>query len=372
MSFRALIWAVDQDIDPLEKIVLVTLADHHNGKDGMCFPGLPMLVERTRLGLSTVKKKLASLIAQGLISRYEWGRRSAYLLAIAGVETNPDPDTPSYRKRPPQSPNRASTEPTGLSQSLEWALTEPHNQEGNRESNQEPNQEGPRPAASDTRARQSNSTDLVEIDIARPAHRLPPSWQPKPHHVDKVEARCRAVMTRSGALQLLAERQPGWSDFTREFAERWTAEKADEMRAWDMKARHRNEDWDLRFDAWIDTAFRHLARDKIKPFITVAGEPVTLGDGLTRAVNQSFAESAASADMARQYEQERQAAEEQFNRDEDFKRRRKKVLRDKAFFDKPERREEFEDYARYAAEYEAVLAWQQEYDARNGIRPGSK
>ncbi len=265
------------------KPVLLALAAFRNHETGHCFPGVEKIAEALQFSISTVYAALKFLRDTGIITdtivRYDGKDLPGFEITVADAPEAPT--TPvTGRKTPATGPKLPAT---GIAYKDSKPEPKPEHKPG-----------GPRPTASEARARQSSSTDLVEIEIARPAHRLPPSWQPKVHHVDKVEARCRAVMTRSGPLQLLAERQPGWDDFTREFAERFTAEKAQEMRAWDQKARHRNEDWDMRFDAWLDTEFRHLARDKVKPFITVDGKPVSLGDGMSRAVKRSFAESAAS------------------------------------------------------------------------------
>lgn len=273
MSFRALIWAVDQDIDPLEKVVLVTLADHHNGQDGMCFPGLPLLVERTGMGLSTVKKKLVSLIERGLISRYRWGRASAYVLAISGVEERPDPEAPSRRKRRAngsrQSPIRATTEPNGLSQSREWALSEPHNQEANRESNQEGNP--PRPPASEIAVRGAVTNTIVE-------EFLPANWRPNAEHVEHAMGECRATM--NGIRSYMSDRCEWFPDLAREFATRWVEAKARDMRAWATANRRTNSDWDLRFFEWMRREFEALRRSKRRPFIIVDGDPRTLDEAI--------------------------------------------------------------------------------------------
>lgn len=277
MSFRALIWAVDQNIDPLEKVVLVTLADHHNGQDGMCFPGLPLLVERTGMGLSTVKKKLVSLIERGLISRYRWGRTSAYVLAISGVEERPDPEAPSRRKRrangPRQSPIRATTELNGLSQSREWALSEPHNQEANRESNQEGNP--PRPPPSEIAVCGAVTNTMVEGI-------LPENWRPNAEHVEHAMGECRATM--NGIRSYMSDRYEWFPHLAREFATRWVEAKARDMRAWATANRRTSSDWDLRFFEWMRREFAALRRSKKRPFIIVDGDPRTLDE----AINTTF------------------------------------------------------------------------------------
>lgn len=83
MSFRATRWAYSlRGLSGPEKAVLVCLGWHHNGKTGLCCPSVPLMAEETGLGVSTVKKAVASLIAKGLIERMPWRGGTAYMLAI--------------------------------------------------------------------------------------------------------------------------------------------------------------------------------------------------------------------------------------------------------------------------------------------------
>lgn len=83
MSFKATDWAYGlRELSGPEKAVLLCLAWHHNQKTGLCCPGNQLIADETCLGLSTVKKALAALIGKGLVSRYPWRGRSAYMLAI--------------------------------------------------------------------------------------------------------------------------------------------------------------------------------------------------------------------------------------------------------------------------------------------------
>jgi len=107
MSFRATEWAYSvRELSGPEKAVLLCLAWHHNAKTGECFPGTSLIAEETCLGLSTVKKALASLIAKGLIERMErkGSRSAAWILAIVEPE------------RPQESPRKALSETPHIEQ----------------------------------------------------------------------------------------------------------------------------------------------------------------------------------------------------------------------------------------------------------------
>lgn len=69
MSLEAVAWALKQQIeDPIAKLVLVSLADHHNGSTGKCFPGRARLAEAGCCSERTVQRKLAWLSSEGWIS----------------------------------------------------------------------------------------------------------------------------------------------------------------------------------------------------------------------------------------------------------------------------------------------------------------
>lgn len=112
MSIRALNWAWSiEDVTPTEKFVLICLADHHNGRTGLCCPSNERIEQRTRFKPTAVKDALASLARKGLISSYPGsgkGRgRRLFVLAIidAPTETKPLSD----REKPSNGP--ANIEP---------------------------------------------------------------------------------------------------------------------------------------------------------------------------------------------------------------------------------------------------------------------
>ena len=69
MSIEAVSWALKQNLPPSEKLVLVSLADHHNRATGLCIPGQASVGEQTCMSVRTVQRHLKSLEARGLIVR---------------------------------------------------------------------------------------------------------------------------------------------------------------------------------------------------------------------------------------------------------------------------------------------------------------
>jgi DNA-binding transcriptional ArsR family regulator len=69
VSIEAVSWALKQNVPPPEKLVLVSLADHHNRATGLCIPGQASVGEQTCMSVRTVQRHLKSLEARGLIVR---------------------------------------------------------------------------------------------------------------------------------------------------------------------------------------------------------------------------------------------------------------------------------------------------------------
>ena len=66
MSLEAVAWSLRQRMDdPTAKLILISLADHHNASTGECFPSRGRLVEAGCCSESTVKRKLAWLVEEG-------------------------------------------------------------------------------------------------------------------------------------------------------------------------------------------------------------------------------------------------------------------------------------------------------------------
>lgn len=68
MSFEALIWAVKSEAKGNEKLVLLCLADHHNGETGDCYPSVKRVADWCGIGTATVNRTLAKLSDLGLVT----------------------------------------------------------------------------------------------------------------------------------------------------------------------------------------------------------------------------------------------------------------------------------------------------------------
>lgn len=68
MSIEAVAWALRQPVtDAVAKLIIISLADHHNASTGLCCPGRARLMEAGCCDQSTVKRKLAWLVKNGWI-----------------------------------------------------------------------------------------------------------------------------------------------------------------------------------------------------------------------------------------------------------------------------------------------------------------
>lgn len=82
-----MVWVWDQDLTPTEKLVLLAIADHADG-DGICWPGMRKVSEKTGFARRTVIRAVESLEASGLIvverRRTGAGRQTSnrYLLQV--------------------------------------------------------------------------------------------------------------------------------------------------------------------------------------------------------------------------------------------------------------------------------------------------
>lgn len=68
MSIRAIAWAWKQEIPGMAKLVLLTLADHHNDETQQCNPRTKRIADKAGLSPRNVHKQLAALKDMGLIS----------------------------------------------------------------------------------------------------------------------------------------------------------------------------------------------------------------------------------------------------------------------------------------------------------------
>jgi DNA-binding Lrp family transcriptional regulator len=69
MSNKAMTWAIDCKVKGSHKLVLMLLADAHNGHTGACFPSQDWIAEHGGIGVSTVQNCLKDLEKWKLITR---------------------------------------------------------------------------------------------------------------------------------------------------------------------------------------------------------------------------------------------------------------------------------------------------------------
>lgn len=85
MSFHLAAWAMDVDVPPREKLVLILLASHAD-EHGACFPSQAHLAHRSGHSKRTILRALADLEEQGIITRQERrradGSRSSDLIRL--------------------------------------------------------------------------------------------------------------------------------------------------------------------------------------------------------------------------------------------------------------------------------------------------
>ena len=84
MSIKALDWAMDTPLtDPLAKLVLICIANHHNPSHGFAWPSVGHLQHITGASEATIRRKLKKLEQIGLIARkHRTGRSTEYHLAF--------------------------------------------------------------------------------------------------------------------------------------------------------------------------------------------------------------------------------------------------------------------------------------------------
>ncbi|MBZ9654355.1 helix-turn-helix domain-containing protein [Phyllobacterium lublinensis] len=86
MSIAANKWAWLQKIDPSAKLVLLALADCHNGSNGQCNPKIEHIAEKTCLSRRAVYEKLQALRTAKLISiAQQYKEASNYQLQGEGL-----------------------------------------------------------------------------------------------------------------------------------------------------------------------------------------------------------------------------------------------------------------------------------------------
>lgn len=70
MSNKAMSWAIDATVTKSHKLVLMLIADAHNGHTGACFPSQTFLEEKSGLADSTILEVLKDLEDWGFLTRH--------------------------------------------------------------------------------------------------------------------------------------------------------------------------------------------------------------------------------------------------------------------------------------------------------------
>lgn len=97
MSNRLLSLAWEIPLSPLDKLVLVELADRANDITGQCWPAVKTLVRRTGASERTVQRCLAALVSSGHISRRPDAKKKANVYTVHPRHSGtPDAQAPRH------------------------------------------------------------------------------------------------------------------------------------------------------------------------------------------------------------------------------------------------------------------------------------
>ena len=124
-------WAFRQRVgSPMAKLVLLSLADHHNDETGTDpFPAIETIAAETEMNERSVRRHLEALEAAGLIARRARGRGKAYRLSL---HPKPDTEPGEAPSSPPTIPDTVSRTPDSLSKIPDTESTEPEGTNSNR------------------------------------------------------------------------------------------------------------------------------------------------------------------------------------------------------------------------------------------------
>ena len=209
MSYHLAAWAMDVDVPPREKLMLILIASHAND-DGECFPSQTTLAYRSGLSRRTVLRSLAELEERGVITRRQRrrpdGSRSSdtIRLNVHGAPVRPPLAAGNLTDRarvvfPPQGD---SVSPGGDNVTHHGDSVSPHgdNDDATRcpvvtaepviEPIREPVRES---SAADAAARTTvgASTDASASTVR--GVRLPDGWMPKPETIQQMRDECPGV-----------------------------------------------------------------------------------------------------------------------------------------------------------------------------------
>jgi hypothetical protein len=218
-------WAFTTERPSTERFVLVALAEHADD-DGVCWPGVERLAERTGFNRATVQRALARLEVDGLVSRQErcvpGGRQTSNLYVLSLDWRPPVPE------RPGGGPRCAA--PPGFSECTESGGGGPHSAapEGRTarplEPSYEPSKEPPCPnSRSDGGVQDSKPAGRVadpeDMRLAQwmfalvlglhPKHK-PPNWAKWANEVRLMRERDKRDRRAIAALFKWANAHPFW------------------------------------------------------------------------------------------------------------------------------------------------------------------
>ena len=95
MSIRAMNWAWGRKVSSAPKLVLLALADHTDD-DGVCWPGISSVAEKTGLSSRTVRRHVANLVRLGLVAVSKQlrgdGSQTANLYHLLMSKVSPPPE----------------------------------------------------------------------------------------------------------------------------------------------------------------------------------------------------------------------------------------------------------------------------------------
>lgn len=85
MSVKNMTWAWDLDMPPVEKLVLLAIADHTNDQDNTCWPSFTHLQKKTGLSRPTISRKIEWLVSKHVLAKIgQKYQATLYQLNISG------------------------------------------------------------------------------------------------------------------------------------------------------------------------------------------------------------------------------------------------------------------------------------------------
>ncbi len=197
MSYHLAAWAMDVDVPPREKLMLILIASHAND-EGECFPSQTTLAYRSGLSRRTVLRSLAELEERGVITRRQRrrpdGSRSSDTIRL---NVHGAPVRPPLAGGNLTDGARVTFPPQGDSVSPHGDSVSPHgdNDDATRcpvvtaEPVIEPIREPVRESSAANAAAQQPGPSA---STAR-GTRLPDGWMPKPETIQQMRTECPGV-----------------------------------------------------------------------------------------------------------------------------------------------------------------------------------